>query len=149
MRIARWLELISGLAAGVVGLAIIAFTLFGPVYSTASSDPSSCTYSPAGTTCTGSVYGTATMAQVNGGIPPLALLYFSALAVLLLGLIACTLLHWRLGSHPWRWLLWIVTGLLALVALAGFDLFVLMAPSVLLALVAALAARNNRPVAAA
>ncbi len=148
MIIARWLELLSGLAAGIVGLAIIAFAMFGLVYSTASSVQSNCMYSQAGTTCTGSVYGTASLVQVNGGIPPLALLYFSALAVLLLGLIASTLLHWRLGSHLWRKRLWIMAGLLARVALAGFDLFVLMVPSVFLALVAALAALNNRPVAA-
>ncbi|HEY7355271.1 MAG TPA: hypothetical protein VH590_02360 [Ktedonobacterales bacterium] len=142
MRIARWLELGSGLAAGFVGLAIIAFVLFGPSYQggmctgTTNSD---------GTVCTTS---TATLAQVNGGIPPLALLYFVTLAVLLLGVGASAFMHYRQGSNGWRWCLWTATGLLILVALAVLDQAVLMLPSIFLAIVASLSARNNRPVAA-
>lgn len=142
MRIDRWLELLSGLAAGVVGLAIIGFVLFGPVYQTASG---SCTSGlDSSSTCTGSVYGTATMSQVNGGIPPLALLYFVTLAVLLLGVVASTVMHYRQGSNAWRWRLWTVTGLLILVALAVLDQSILMLPSIFLAVVASLSARSNR-----
>ncbi|HEY7357355.1 MAG TPA: hypothetical protein VH590_12840 [Ktedonobacterales bacterium] len=139
MRIARWLELLSGLAAGVVGLAIIAFVLFGPIYQggmctgTTGSDGTACTTS------------TATMAQVNGGIPPLALLYFVTLAVLLLGVVASTFMHYRQGSNAWRWCLWTATGLLILVALAVLDQSILMLPSIFLAVVASLSARNNEP----
>jgi hypothetical protein len=89
------------------------------------------------------------MAQVNNGIPPLAQFYFWFLTGVLLSLIAVTLLHWHLRHNLWRWCLWMVTGLLIFAALAGFDLFVLLVPTVLLALVAALAAYPNRPTALA
>lgn len=142
MRISRWLELVSGLAAGFIGLAIIAFTMFGPSYSGGScaGDTGS-----GGTLCTTS---TATFAQVNHGYPPLALLYFGVLAGVLLSVIVSTLLHWRFGGSGLRRCLWATVVLLLLVAIAGFDLWVLMLPSLLLTLVAALAALNNRPVAA-
>jgi hypothetical protein len=142
VRIARWLELGCGLASGIVGLAIIAFTLFGPSYQ---GEMCTSTADAGGTTCTPT---TATLAQINNGIPPLALLYFSALAVLLLALMISMLLHWRSGSNAWRWCLWIVAGLFTLVSLAGLDLFVLMAPSVVLAFVSLLAAQSTRPVTA-
>ncbi len=142
MRIARWLELGCGLASGIVGLVIIAFTLFGPSYQ---GEVCSSTVGADGATCTPT---TATLAQVNNGIPPLALLYFSALAVLLLVLMVSMLLHWRLGSNLWRRCLWIVSSLFVLVALAGLDLFVLMVPSVVLAFVSLLAAQATRPIIA-
>jgi hypothetical protein len=96
---ARRLELGSGKAAGIVGLLIVAFVLFGPVYQTAAT---SCTSGQAGTICAPTQTGTATLAQVNHGYPPLALLYFGVLALVLLGLIVSTILHWQSGSTLWR-----------------------------------------------
>lgn len=139
MRTARWFELWSGLAAGGLGLLIIALVLFGPIYQTASQ---SCSKTSTGTTCS-NVLGWATSTQVNHGIPPLALIYFIALAVVLLSLVASTLLHWRSGSRIWRRFLWATTLLLVLVSLAGFDLAILMVPSILLALGAAGAASSG------
>lgn len=136
----RWLELGSGLAAGVLGLLIVAFVLFGPIYQTATG---SCSGSQAGSLCSATQTGTATLAQVNNGYPPLALLYFGVLAVVLLGLIVSTILHWRSGSAIWRRCLWSATGLLVIVALLGLDLWIFAAPSLLLALVAAIAASRS------
>ena len=135
----RWLELGSGLAAGVLGLLIVAFVLFGPFYQTATS---SCPSGQASATCTTQT-GTATLAQVNHGYPPLALLYFGALALVSLSLIVSTVLHWRSGSAIWRRCLWGATILLLIVMLLGFDLWPLVAPSMLLALVAAIAASRS------
>lgn len=139
----RWLELISGLAAGVLGLLIVAFVLFGPFYQTATS---SCTGNQAGSLCSATQRGTATLAQVNHGYPPLALLYFGVLAVVLLSLIVSTVLHWHSGSDLWRRCLWGATGLLVIVALLGFDLWVFSAPSLLLALVASIAASRSEDI---
>ena len=132
----RRLELGAGLAAGVLGLLIVAFVLFGPFYQTATA---SCAGSQTGSLCSNQT-GTATFAQVNHGYPPLALLYFGVLSVVLLCLIVSTVLYWRSGSSLWRRCLWSATGLLVIVALLGLDLWVLAAPSLLLALVAAIAA---------
>lgn len=136
----RWLELGSGLAAGILGLMIVAFVLFGPVYQTATG---SCSGSQAGSLCSATQTGTATLAQVNYGYPPLVLLYFGVLTVVLLGLIVSTVLHWRSGSSFWRRCLWSATGLLVIVALLGLDLWVFAAPSLLLALIAAIAASRS------
>lgn len=136
----RWLELGSGLAAGILGLLIVTFVLFGPAYQTATG---SCSGSQTGSLCSATQTGTATLAQVNNGYPPLALLYFGALAVVLLGLIVSTVLHWRSGSSLWRCCLWSATGLLLIVALLGFDLWIFAAPSLLLALIAAIAASRS------
>ena len=142
----RWLELGSALAAGMLGLLIVAFVLFGPVYQTATGG---CASNQAGSLCSPTQTGTATFAQVNHGYPPLALLYFGVLTVVLLGLMVSAILHWRSGSSLWRRCLWSATGLLVIVMLLGFDLWVLVAPSLLLALVAAIAAeRDERPLAA-
>jgi hypothetical protein len=135
----RWLELGSGLAAGILGLLIVAFVLFGPIYQTATS---SCPSGQTSASCATQT-GTATLAQVNHGYPPLALLYFSALAVVLLGLIVSTVLHCRSGSSFWRRCLWSATGLLVIVALLGLDLWIFAAPSLLLALVASIAASRS------
>lgn len=135
----RWLELGSGFAAGVLGLLIVAFVLFGPFYQTATT---TCANSQVPATCTTQT-GTATLAQVNHGYPPLALLYFGALAVVSLSLIVSTVLHWRSGSSLWRRCLWSATGLLVIVALLGLDLWIFAAPSLLLALVAAIAASRS------
>lgn len=134
---ARRLELGAGLAAGILGLLIVAFVLVGPVYQTATA---SCSGSQAGNLCSATQTGTATLAQVNHGYPPLALLYFGVLAAVLLGLMVSTVMHWRSGSLVWRRGLQISTGLLVVVMLLGFDLWVFSAPSLLLALVAAIAA---------
>ncbi len=133
----RWLELGSGLASGILGLLIVAFVLVGPFYQTATA---SCSGSQAGNLCSATQTGTATFAQVNHGYPPLALLYFGVLAAVLLSLMVSTILHWRTGDNHWRRGLQISTGLLVIVALLEFDLWVLVAPSLLLALVAAIAA---------
>jgi hypothetical protein len=133
----RRLELGAGLAAGVLGLLIVAFVLFGPSYQTATA---SCSGSQAGSLCSATQTGTATLAQVNHGYPPLVLLYFGVLAVVLLSLMVNTILHWRSGSSRWRHGLQVSTGLLVIVMLLGFDLWVFVAPSLLLALVAAIAA---------
>jgi hypothetical protein len=144
----RWLELGSGLAAGLLGLLIVTFVLFGPFYQGAVSG--SCTVSPSGgSICSPGHTTSATLAQVNGGYPPLALLYFGLLALVLLSLLVSTILHWRSGRSVWRRWLWGTTGLLVIVALAGLDLWVLVAPSVLLALVAAVAAYYHQSPAAA
>lgn len=140
MRVARWLELGCGLAAGVVGLAIIAFVLFGPIYQGAM-----CTTGSDGTVCTSS---TAAMAQVNNGIPPLALLYFWTLAGVLLSVMVSTFLHWRFGGSGLRRFLVVTIILLIITAVAGIDLSIFMIPSILLALVAAFAAQSDGPVAA-
>ncbi len=138
----RWLELGSGLVAGIVGLLIVGWVLFGPVYQTA-------TASSASGLGDSSATGEATLAQVNHGIPLLGLLYFIALSVVLLGVIASTLLHWRLGGRGWRLFLWASVILLFITGVAGLDLWVLSFPSLLLAVVAAVAAsRNNGPVVA-
>jgi hypothetical protein len=134
---ARRLELGAGLAAGILGLLIVAFVLVGPVYQTATGG---CASSQPGSSCSAEQTGTATLAQVNHGYPPLALLYFSVLAVVLLSLMVSTILHWRSGSLVWRRGLQVSTGLLVVVMLLGFDLWVFSAPSLLLALVAAIAA---------
>lgn len=134
---ARWLELGAGLASGILGLLIVAFVLFGPVYQAGTAG---CFGTQAGNLCSATQTGTATFAQVNHGYPPLALLYFGVLTVVLLSLIVSTVLHWRSGSSRWRRGLQVSTGLLVIVALLGFDLWVLVAPSLLLALVAAIAA---------
>ena len=135
----RRLELGSGLAAGVLGLLIVAFVLLGPAYQTATS---SCPSGQTSASCATQT-GTATLAQVNNGYPPLVLLYFGVLTVVLLGLIVSTVLHWRSGSSFWRRCLWSATGLLVIVALLGLDLWVFAAPSLLLALIAAIAASRS------
>lgn len=136
---ARRLELGAGLAAGVLGLLIVAFVLFGPVYQTSIG---SCTGSQTGSTNCVTQTGTATLAQVNHGYPPLALLYFGVLTVALLGLMVSTVLHWHSGSSRWRRGLQVSTGLLLIVAVLGFDLVVFSVPSLLLALVAAISAER-------
>ncbi len=144
--LSRRLEPGSGLAAGILGLLIVAWVLFGPIYQTATA---SCASSQTGTRCTPSHMGTATLAQVNHGYPPLALLYFGVLALVLLSLMVSTVLHWRSGRDIWRRCLWSATGLLLIVLLLGFDLWVFVAPSLVLALVAAIAAsRYERPTVA-
>ena len=142
----RRLELGAGLASGILGLLIVAFVLFGPSYQTATGD---CPSTQAGSLCSATQTGTATFAQVNHGYPPLALLYFGVLTVVLLSLMVSTIQHWRSGSNLWRRGLQVSTGLLVIVMLLGLDLWVFVAPSLLLALVAAIAAeRDEHPMAA-
>lgn len=143
MRTSRRLELISGLASGIIGLLIVGYMLFGPFYHT---ETGRCTTSSAGTTCA-STSGSASLLQV--GIDPITILYLSILSLALLGVAVTTLLHSRLGTGVWQWCVWITTILLVITAIAGFSLAIFMLPSVLLALVAAVASTRNARGAAA
>lgn len=139
MRISRRLELVSGLASGVIGLLIVGYVLFGPFYST---ETGACPTGSAGTTCA-STSGSASLLQ--RGIDPITLLYLSILSLVLLGIGASAILYSRSGRFLWQTCLWASTGLLmvgAFIGLASIGLFLL--PSILLAVFACVFSSRNR-----
>ena len=132
MNKSRQFESISGLLATLLGLLVLAYMLFGPVYQGISSSGQS---------------GTASLLQV--GIQPVTALILGLLALALIGVTVSVLRHRRTEGNRWR----IVLGVSAVViiaftllALPSIGLFML--PSALLALLAfVLSLTANRPAA--
>ncbi len=95
MNTSRRLELLSGLAASIIGLLILAYVLFGPLYNIAS-----CTGGPnQQTTCT---QGTATFLEVNHSLQPITIFYLAFAALALLGVGISAALHSRSGRAVWQ-----------------------------------------------
>jgi len=84
MRSPQRIELLSGLAAGALGLLALSSILFGPLYSTASG---ACTGGPHESACTPTTYGTATCFEVNPPVQSITTFYLSFLAVLFAGIV--------------------------------------------------------------
>src|SRR6202140_4317697 len=100
MRNLRRFEAACGLGAALVGCLVLAFTLFGPLYSFHSCSGN-------GTDVSSCQSGTANLLQV--GIQPITLV---ALCILLLGLIGVAVsavVHSRTGGSGWRIVLWVST----------------------------------------
>jgi hypothetical protein len=128
MRNLRRFEAACGLGAALVGCLVLAFTLFGPLYSFHSCSGN-------GTDVSSCQTGTANLLQV--GIQPITIV---ALCILLLGLIGVAVsavVHSRTGTGGWRIVLWASTAVIVMLTLLtvwSIGLFLL--PSTLFALLA-------------
>jgi hypothetical protein len=125
----QWAELLSGLAACLLGLLTLGIVLFAPLGSFASTTCSS------DGRCT-EVQGTESLAQ--SGIQPSAWPFLALLVVCLIVVAVSAALHSRWRRSGWRVLLWIATALIfAFVILASPSIGLFLAPAWLLALGAA------------
>ena len=131
MRNLRRFEAACGLVAALVGCLVLAFTLFGPVYSFQSCSGNSTDAS----TMSSCQTGTANLLQV--GIQPITLV---ALCILLLGLIGVAVsavVHSRTGGSGWRIVLWVSTVVIViLTSLTIWSIGLFLLPSTLFALLA-------------
>lgn len=134
----RRIELISGLAAGAIGLAALAYALFGPTYSYERIELRS-----DGTTSTTS--GSASLLQTQA-LQPITIVVFVVMALLVAGIAAGAYLHGRRGWRAGRMLLGVSTALLGFgVVITGFSIGSFLLPSMLLGLLAtAMADRVHR-----
>ncbi|HLV98732.1 MAG TPA: hypothetical protein VKT82_08665 [Ktedonobacterales bacterium] len=141
MRAPYRMERLSGLAAGVLGLLVLGFVLFGPLYLTSGQE---CTGGPTGTAHCTTLNGAATFFEVNTSLQPVTIFYLSFLAVLFVGIAFLAVWHSRSRSSVLRACLWGLTGLLALstgIGMASVGLFFV--PSLVLAVIASAAAANS------
>jgi len=99
MRTIQRIEAVTGLIAGLLGLVLLAYVLFGPSYQFLSS--------PDG--------GSGRASLLQAGISPLAIVSLSLLALVLLGIMFGSVQHSRTAASGWRWLL--VCSVLLLVIL--------------------------------
>ena len=146
MRSPQWIERLTGLAAGLLGLLALGFVLFGPLYSTSSE---SCTGGPNGSTCSPTTYGSATFFEVNHSIQPITISYLSFLAVLFVSIAFLATWHSHSGGSVLRASLWVLTGFLALSTCLGMaSVGVFFLPGLVLAVIASAAAANQQRVGA-
>jgi hypothetical protein len=115
----RQVELLCGLAAGVVGVVGWAYALFGPTY-------------------TNDVGGHASVAQIS--LNPTSITFFVVMLLCIAGVTAGAYLHWRTGSPGGLALLWTAAVLLTVgTALGAASVGVFLLPAALLALIASIA----------
>ena len=134
-RMARWLEVLSGVLASLVGLATLAYLLFVPVYRgtgciTPPGQPPECT---------------ATYATLLNATDPGTQVEVALVALLLAGVAVSTLGHVRTGRASARIALVGLTGVLFLWTICIWLLPGVLLPSVALATVACLAAALDTP----
>jgi hypothetical protein len=135
-------EVLSGLAACLVGLLALGVVLFAPLASYASS-----TTTPDGSTWT---FVRRTESLVQSGIQSETWFYLAILVVCLMMVAVSAALHSRSGKGFWRVPLWVATMLiLAFVILASPSIGLFLAPAGLLALVAACLSLGTGPAVAA
>lgn len=126
------IEVVSGLLAGLLGAALLAFAVFGPSYGTSSTNlrtgGESLSY----------------VSMVALGLDPRAVAFLALMAACLASVASASYLHSRLGGHAWLALLRVCAVLLVLGAFIGSASIGLLLPSGALAMVAA-AAGNQSP----
>ncbi len=134
MTSSRWIEIISGLVACVLGLLVLAIQFFGSIVAYQSSSTN-------GT----SVSGTTSYAHIAGGVAPIYLLF----GLPLLGIALGASFHATRNMLTARIVLWASTIMLVLLAgLALLSIGPWLFPSVILAVIASsIATANHRPVA--
>lgn len=122
-------EIVIGVLAGVLGLALLVFVVFGPSYGTSSTDA----------TTGRTVVGTASMVQI--GLDPRALAFILAMGACMVAVAVASFQHGR-GGSAWLRLLYVGAGLLVVgVFLSIASIGILLLPSTALAVVAAVMGR--------
>jgi hypothetical protein len=140
LRTARILELLSGLAAGVLGLLTLAFLLFGPT-SRYIKSVTTCTSGFRHVSCTSTGLDHVTTGAIQIDLYPLSIFLLSVLALLFAVIAVSASLHSLSGDVPWQACLWASTGLLVIVVLLTLHTLTLaLAPALVLAVVASGAA---------
>jgi hypothetical protein len=141
LRTARILELLSGLAAGVVGLLTLASLLFGPT-SRYIKSVTTCTNGFNSVSCTSTGLDHVTTGAIQIDLYPLSIFLLSVLALLFAVIAVSASLHSLSGDAPWQACLWTSTGLLVSLLLLTLppQLALALAPALALAVVASGAA---------
>jgi hypothetical protein len=135
-RIEAW----SGLLSLIFGILGMGYAIFGPIYQYASS-----TISPGGQSS--STSGTASLLQV--GIQPITLIIFCILLLALFAAAIAALSHSRTRGWGWLIILWLSTGVIAIITLlAIFSVGMFFLPALLLALIASIISSIGGRVAA-
>lgn len=126
-------EMLSGLAAGLIGLLALGIVLFAPLG----------TYASGGETCTADGRCTP-LPEVRGhmslfqeGIEPMAWFFLAVLAASLVVVAVSAALHSSSGNILWRVPLWAATMLILLFMLVAVSIGLFLVPAGLLALLAA------------
>ncbi|HEY7350662.1 MAG TPA: hypothetical protein VH599_20295 [Ktedonobacterales bacterium] len=138
----QWIELLSGLAACLVGLLALGYALFAPLASyTSGSDTCTsdgvCTRGP-------DVHGRISLAQ--SGLSSEARFFLSVLVVCLIVVAISAVAHSLSGKPDWRAWLWVSTIIILIfVVLGALSIGPFIAPAGLLALVAACFSLGARP----
>jgi hypothetical protein len=130
------LELLSGLAAGILGLLTLAFLLFGPT-SRYIKSVTTCTSGFNSVSCTSTGLDHVTTGAIQIDLFPFSIFLLSVLALLFAVIVVSASLHSLSGDVPWQACLWASTGLLVcLLLLTLRDLALALAPALALAVVA-------------
>lgn len=128
---------VTGLLAGVLGLAALALFIFGPSYATETS------YTR-GDGTTGTIHGT--MSALQMGLDPLAAVFLAVLAACSISVAAGAYLYGRAGTRGPLILLRTCAGLLVLGVVLGIaSIGIPLLPSAVLAVIAATTAGRTRP----
>jgi hypothetical protein len=140
MHMARMVERLSGVAGGLGGLLTLAFLLFGPA-SHYTKSVETCTSDPNGISCTSTGLDHITTGTIQIDLFPLSIFLMSVVALLFVALALSAALHSHSGIPFWQACLWASTaGLVLVVLLTLSALPLVLAPALLLAVVASGAA---------
>jgi hypothetical protein len=140
MHMARMVERLSGVAGGLGGLLTLAFLLFGPA-SHYTKSVETCTSIPNGISCTSTGLDHITTGAIQIDLFPLSIFLLSVVALLFVALALSAALHSHSGIPFWQACLWASTaGLVLVVLLTLSALPLVLAPALLLAVVASGAA---------
>jgi hypothetical protein len=138
----RKLEWPSGLLAGILGVAGLAYALFGPTYHYTRSATSATGADPAAPPV---VLESGTQSLVQIGVEPRTVVFFVVMTLLFTGIAAGAYMHGRLGMKHGLILRWVCAPLLTLgVVLTGFSIGPLLLPGTLLAWLAIAVATGRR-----